>query len=133
MDHVKIFNEATEAIPAVSKPATSGGLDVFHLACAGTTNATSVKASPGQLFGWYIYNSNAAARKVCFHNTAGTPTAGSAVMISLVIPPTSGANVFGDIGIPFSSGIGLTTVTGLADSDNTAVAANDLIINLWYK
>lgn len=113
-------------------PATSGGLTTYHLVSAATTNATVVKASAGQLFGWYIYNSNAAARKLVFHNTASAPTAGASVMFSIIIPPTSGANVFSDIGIAFSTGIAITTVTGLADNDTAAVAANDLIINLWY-
>jgi len=113
-------------------PQASGGYTTFHLVSAGSTNATSIKGSAGQLYCWYIYNSNAAARKVALHNTAGTPTAGSGVAISFVIPPSSGANNCAPAGIPFNTGIGLTTVTGLADSDNAAVAANDLIINLWY-
>lgn len=112
---------------------TTGGLTTYHLVSAGTTNATVVKASAGQLYGWYIYNSNAAARKVAFHNTASTPTAGASIYFTLMIPPSSGANVFSDIGIAFSSGIAITTVTGLADSDSAAVAANDLVINLWYS
>lgn len=114
-------------------PKTSGGLTTYHLVSAATTNASVVKASAGQLFGWYIYNSNAAARKVVFHNAATTPTAGASVLFSIVIPPTSGANVEFTNGIAFSTGIAITTVTGLADSDTTAVAANDLIINLMYK
>lgn len=114
-------------------PQTSGGLSTYHLASAGSTNATVIKASAGQVYGWYIYNSNAAARKVVFHNTASTPTAGASVFFSLVIPPTSGANVFSSIGIPFSSGVAITAVTGLADNDSAAVAANDLIINIFYK
>lgn len=114
-------------------PKTSGGLTTFHLASAGSTNATSVKASAGQLYGWFVYNSNAAARKLAFHNTAGTPTAGASVFFSIVIPPTSGANVEYTNGVTFSTGIGITTVTGLADNDSAAVAANDLIINLFYK
>jgi len=113
--------------------ATSGGLTTYHLVSAASTNATSVKGSAGQVFGWYIYNSNAAARKVTFHNASGTPTAGASVFFSLVIPALSGANVFNEIGIPFSSGIGITTVTGLADSDSTGVALNDLVINIFYK
>lgn len=129
------------AIPAGSNnigavslgPNTAGGLSTFHLASAGSTNATNIKATPGQVFGWYIYNSNAAARKVVFHNTAGTPTAGASVLFSLMIPPTSGANVEMTNGIVFGTGIGITTVTGLADSDTAAVAANDLIINIFYK
>lgn len=124
---------ASGAASAVLKPATSGGFTTFHLVSAGTTNATSVKGSAGQLYGWFIYNSNAAARKVAFHNTSGTPVAGASIFFSLVIPPNSGANVFSDTGIAFSSGIGITTVTGIADSDNAAVASNDLVINLFYS
>lgn len=121
------------AVNVSNVPVTSGGLTTYHLASAGTTNATNLKASAGQVYGWFIYNSNAAYRKVAFHNTAGTPTAGASVFFSLVIPPGSGANVFTDTGIAFSTGIAITTTTGLADSDTVAVAANDLIINIFYK
>lgn len=113
-------------------PAPSGGLTTYHLCSAANTNATVVKASAGQVYGWYIYNSNASARKVAFHNTASSPTAGSAVYFSLVIPAGGNANVFIPQGIAFSTGIAITTVTGLGDSDSTGVALNDLIINLWY-
>jgi hypothetical protein len=114
-------------------PKTSGGLTTYHLVSAATTNATVVKASAGQVYGWFIYNSNAAARKLVFHNAATTPTAGASVLFSIVIPPLSGANVEFTNGIAFSTGIAITTTTGLADTDATAVAANDLIINLFYK
>lgn len=111
----------------------TGGATVFHLASAGSTNATVIKASAGKVTGWYIYNSNAAARKLVFHNSASTPTAGSGVYFSLMIPPSSGANCPFPDGIDFSAGIGITTVTGLADNDANGVAANDLIINIFYK
>jgi hypothetical protein len=113
-------------------PRTTGGLTTYHLASAASTNATNVKASAGQLMGWYVYNSNASMRKLAFHNTAGTPTAGASIFFTLPLPPSSAANVMLETGIAFSSGIGITTVTGLADSDSTGVAANDLIINLFY-
>lgn len=115
------------------QPPTSGGLSIFSLVSAATTNATNLKASAGQVFGWYIYNSNTSARKVAFHNTAGTPTAGTSVLFSLVIPGSSGANVFNDLGIAFSTGIAITTVTGLAANDTTAVGANDLVISIFFK
>lgn len=113
-------------------PATSGGLTTYHLVSANSTNATVIKASAGQVFGWYIYNSNAAARKVAFHNASTTPTAGASIFFTLVIPPSSGANVFSETGIAFSTGIAITTVTDLTDAGNTAVALNDLIINIFY-
>ena len=97
------------------------------------TNATSIKASAGKVTGWYIYNSNASARKVAFHDTAGTPTAGTNVYLSIIIPGLAAANVSFPNGIAFSSGIAITTVTGLANNDATGVGANDLIINIFYK
>lgn len=131
------FWQATQPISGTvtsnEAPVTSGGLTTFHLVSAATTNATNIKASAGQVYGWYIYNSNAAARKVAFHNSASSPTAGASIFFTLVIPPNGGTNVSFGSGIPFSSGIGITTVTGLADSDATAVALNDLIINIFYK
>lgn len=114
-------------------PNTVGGFSNFHLVSAATTNLTNLKASAGHVYGWYIYNSNAAARKVAFHNLATTPVAGANVFMSLVIPPGGGANVMNDIGIAFPLGIGISTTTGIADSDTTAVALNDLNINIWFK
>lgn len=112
---------------------STGGATVFHLVSAATTNLTNIKSSAGKVTGWYIYNSNGSARKVAFHNNAGTPTAGAAVYFSVVIPPLSGANCPFPAGINFSTGIAISTVTGLADSDTVAVALNDLIINIFYK
>ena len=111
---------------------TSGGLTTYHLVSAATTNATVVKASAGQLYGYYIYNNNAAMRKVAFHNTASAPTAGASIFFTLNIPPNSAANVHMTMGIAFSTGIALTTVTDNTDAGATAVAAGDLTINLFY-
>lgn len=121
------------SVNAIPTPQTSGGYSISHLVSAATTNATNIKASAGQVFGWYIYNSNAAARKVAFHNTAGTPTAGTGVVFAIVVPPGSAANVFTDTGIAFATGIAITTVTDLTDAGATAVALNDLVINVLFK
>lgn len=116
------------------EPQIDGGFNTFHLVSAATTNATSIKSTPGQVFGWYIYNSNAAARKVSFYDTNILPVVGTTpTIISLMIPATSGANVFTDTGIMFARGIAIATTTGLADSDSAAVSLNDLVINIYYK
>ncbi len=130
---VTIASDQSLTVSSVNVPTTTGGLSVFHLVSAGTTNATNIKASAGQLYGWYIYNSNTAARKVAFHNNSGSPTAGASIFFSVVIPPSSGTNIEYSNGIAFSSGIAITTVTDLTDAGTTAVAANDLIINIFYK
>lgn len=111
----------------------TGGASVFHVVSGATTGATSIKGGPGKVTGWYIYNNNGSPRKVAFHNTAGTPTAGAAVYFSIVIPSLSGANCSFPAGINFSTGIAITTTAGLPDNDATAVATNDLHINIFYK
>jgi len=121
------------AVPITVTSSATGGDTTFHLVSAANTNPTNIKASAGVVTGWYIYNSNANARKVAFHNTAGTPTAGASVYFTVVIPGLAATNVSFPPGIAFSTGIAITTVTGLADSDNTAVALNDLNINIYYK
>lgn len=114
-------------------PQTANGLSIFHLVSAATTNATNIKASAGQVYGWFIYNSNTLARKVTFHNTAGSPTAGAGVIFTLIIPGSSAANVELTMGLAFATGIAITTTTDLTDAGTTAVALNDLNINIFYK
>ncbi len=113
-------------------PATTGGFSTYHLVSAASTNLNNIKASAGQVFGWYIYNSNAAARKVAFHNVSGTPTAGTSIFMTLIIPPNAGANVMTETGIAFSTGIAISTVTDLNDAGSTSVGLNDLNINIFY-
>jgi hypothetical protein len=105
---------------------------VFHLAAAASTNAISVKGSAGTLTGYAVTNTNAAIRYICFHNVAGVPTAGAGVFIKFGIPGGGAANVSFSTPISFNAGIGITTVVNPLDSDATAVAANDLVINLFY-
>lgn len=111
----------------------TGAATIRHLVSAASTNATNVKASAGRLVGWSIVNTNAAFRYVKLHNTAGTPTAGASVVQTIAVPPNGVNNMpVGGGSIGFATGIAFTTVTGAADTDATAVGANDLIIDLFY-
>lgn len=118
-------------------PVTTGGLTISRTLSAATTNATSVKASAGQLYGWYISNINAAVRYVKLYNKASAPTVGTDTpVITLAIPGATtggGTNVDYSHGIAFATGIAFAITTGVADADTGAVAANDLIVNLFYK
>jgi hypothetical protein len=110
----------------------TGAASKFHLVSAGTTNLTNVKNAAGRLLGWRVVNTNAAWRYVKLHNTAAAPTAGTGVVETIAVPP-NGVNT-GNIpqGSAFTTGIGLSTVTGAADADTTAVGLNDLIIDLYF-
>ena len=63
---------------------------MFHLVAAATTNATNIKASAGHVTSVQCSNINAAIRYLKFHNTAGTPTAGSGALVLGAIYPLSG-------------------------------------------
>jgi len=117
-------------------PATSGGLSKFHLVGAASTNATNIKASAGQVYTITAFNLNASPRYLKFHNTAGTPTAGSGVTDTYLIPGNaSGTGLVLNIdkGIVFGTGIGITITTGIADADTGAISASEVVVNIYYK
>lgn len=110
----------------------TGAASIRHIVSAATTNATSVKAAAGRIVGWNLSNNSASWRYVKLHNTAAAPTAGTGVVQTIAIPP-NGLNVETiDGGIAFSTGIGFTTVTGAADTDATAVGANEIVGDLFF-
>ncbi|MFZ2541119.1 MAG: hypothetical protein WAW75_05015 [Gallionella sp.] len=116
--------------------ATSGGLSKFHLVSAASTNATNLKSSAGQVYAITAFNLNAAAMYLKLHNTAGTPTAGTGVTDTFLIPGnTAGAGLVINIdkGIVFTTGIGITLVTGITDASAVAVAASEIVLNIYFK
>lgn len=111
----------------------TGAASKFHLVSAATTNATNVKNAAGRLLGWRITNTNAAFRYVKLHNSTTAPTAGAGVVETIAVPPNQTITAYIAQGSAFTTGIGITTVTGAADADNTAVGLNDLIIDLYFS
>lgn len=110
----------------------TGAASGAHIVSAATTNATVVKAGAGRVLGWSLANTNAAWRYVKLHNQNTTPTAGAGVVRTIAIPPNGVSNFTLEGGIAFATGIALTTVTGAADADATAVGANDIIGDLFF-
>lgn len=111
-----------------------GVVSTAHLIAAGSTNATVVKASAGRLRAVHAFNAADAPRHVKFHNTAGTPTAGTGVVLTVSVQAgTQRDFVLKGRGRAFTTGIALTTVTGIADNDTAAVTANDLSIEVEYE
>ena len=115
---------------------TTGGCTIHRLLSAATTNATSVKASAGTVYGVFAINLNAAVRYLKFYNSASAPTPGSGTpVMTLPIPAsTTGAGFWIAVpqGIAFATGIAYDTTTGVADNDTGAVAANEIILHILY-
>jgi hypothetical protein len=126
-----VLNNAFSVTPS---PATSGGLSKARIKSASGTNATSVKGSAGQLYGWFLYNNTSSVKALHLYDTASTPTAGSGTpAFTVPIPANGGANVEFSMGIPFASGIGYTITTGVGDSDTGSCAADDVHGVLLFK
>jgi hypothetical protein len=115
------------------EPETTGGLSIFHLVSAATTNATNVKASAGTALRLVHLQLQRRRPQGRLPQHGRHPDRRASVSFAIVIPPTSAANVEFAMGIAFATGIGITTVTDLTDAGATAVAASDLIINLFFK
>lgn len=133
-DYCEIPVSGQGAVWVSNTPSTGGGWSISRLLSAATTNATSAKASAGIVGGWYIYNANAAVRYLKIYNKASAPTVGTDTpVLTIPIPAGAAANVEFTNGINFATGIAYATTTGVADNDTGAVAANEIIVNLFYK
>ena len=115
--------------------ATTGGLTTFTLISTATTNATNVKATAGTVYSIQASNTGAAVAFLKLYNLAVAPTVGTSVAVKTLIIPVGGGIVLSanDIGIAFTTGIAIAT-TGIASTaDTTAVALNQVVINVDYN
>ena len=114
-------------------PRTSGGLSIATDIDLDETEL-EVKASAGQLFGWYIYNDGAAEVYVKLYNdTAANVIVGTTVpVMTFGLPAGSAANVVNPMGIAFSAGICAACTTVATTADTTAPAANQVVANFYY-
>ena len=123
---------------AVSAQAT-GGYTPGKLISAATTNATSIKASAGTLGGLQIGGNTATVYYVKLYDKASAPTVGTDTPIATYVVPANSTNGAGNniplpsAGMLFANGIALAITGGIADSDNTACAANAVVVNYQYK
>lgn len=111
----------------------SASASTYHAISAASTNAAVVKASAGVLTGYYISNRSSAFRAVKLYNKASAPTVGTDTpRVVIDVPFESAANVEFSLPIAFETGIAIAIVAGIADSDATAVALNDVAVTLFY-
>lgn len=94
-----------------------------------------VKAGQTNIYGWFIYNAAASARYVKLYNKATAPASTDTPVMVLALPAASAANILGAAESSlnmFPLGLGVRSSTGIADADNTAPTANDVVVNLFY-
>jgi hypothetical protein len=113
---------------------TTGGHSLHRLLSAASTNATSIKASAGKLYGIMASNIGVAPAYVKFYNKASSPTVGSDTPIMTIMVPANQGGIAREllIGVPFGTGLAMAVTGGAADADTTAVAANEVIVHTLY-
>jgi len=133
VDGSGVTQPVSGTVSANVKPSTSGGLTIYRLLAAASTNSNLIKNAAGQVFGWYFFNAAASTRYVKLYNKATAPTVGTDTpVLTLPLPAGGAANVEFTNGIAFGTGIGIGITGALADNDTTAVTANDVVVNLFY-
>lgn len=103
------------------------------LSSAATTNGTVAKASAGTIYGLTVSNTGAAAAFVKLHNST-TITVGTTA-VALTVPVPAGGVVslaWGTQGMRYATGICYSITSLAADTDTTAVALNQVKVNLSY-
>lgn len=122
-------------------PTELGGCSVSSFVAAASNNATIVKTSAGQVYGYSIFSIDQTPVYLKFYDLATTPSpATDNGSLILRIGVTAVASALGQkreeffpMGIAFSAGISIAVVTGIADTNNSSVSASEILVNVYYK
>jgi hypothetical protein len=134
VDAFILTGEAGAADPGIVVRDVRTGNTVFYLHAAASTNATVIKSSPGKLFHVRIYNTTTGVLYTKFYNKTTTPAPVSD-SVFFTLPCQAGVWTTWDSfnGAEFTNGLGVATVTGISPTNNTAVAADSLLITVERK
>lgn len=119
-------------VVAQLQPVTAGGLSTYRDINAGTAGQV-VKASAGQLYGYYLANTGTVTAYFKLYNKATAPGTADTPVLTLPLFGTAAANVAFPNGVEFTSGIGVRVTTGVGDTDATTPAGSVCVVNLNYK
>jgi len=120
-------------LPTREYPATTGGYSASRVQALASTNATSLKASAGQVYQIALGNNGASAAFLKLYNKATAPSVGTDAPIATYLIPAGGQlNLQFIAGKVFPTGIGYALTGAAADSDTTAVAVNQITGSIEY-
>jgi hypothetical protein len=125
-----------DGFPVTLQASDASGYQLFHHALsAASTNATVVKSTPasiGLITVFHISGGGGGNKFVKIYNKATTPTASDVPLLTLVVRTNETVNIVPAIPLFFDQGLSYRMTANYADSDNTAVAAGELAINVAY-
>ena len=122
---------------ALAQPFTGVGASTYRIISVNNNTGVLVADQKRVLYSVVAYNINAAVRYLKLYNKATAPTCGTDTPIATIPLAASaapgGSIPLGDAGWQFPLGLGYCIVTGAADSDTTAPAANEQFVTLGYN
>lgn len=113
-------------------PTTSGGATPYRNLDLGVTGQV-IKASAGQLYGYYVANQSASWRYLKWYDKATAPTQADTPVFTYPLPPNSAGHRGIPPGVAFAAGISVRASTAIADNDTGAPTANDVVLNAEYR
>lgn len=129
----------TSLVPVHAQSGVSGAQQ-FHLIALNSTNAQMVSPGPHSVFGVQLSGIGSVPAYLKFYDTITTPVCNVTKPTKvLMIPAAStaanggGSNVSIPFGGQFGNGIGICVTGGIADNDNTSVAAGTYNINFDWQ
>jgi hypothetical protein len=105
----------------------------YHKVSAASNNAANIKPSAGVVTGWKIYNNSGAALYVKLFNKATTPVPGTDTPQQTIGVDAGESDLITSAGYTYAAGIGIAIVKNIGDADNTSVAANDCVVDIFYQ
>lgn len=128
INNIGAFISGGQTIPV--KPtfdANAPGNLTAYLRSLATVNLTSVKTSAGNVIDIFALNTNAAIRYLKLYNKASAPVVASDVPVLVIpLPPSQQIRIAPNGPIRFATGIAYAMTAAIANTDATAVAADEI-------
>lgn len=124
---------AVATTPALS---TSGGASYNNAIAPATPAVTTVKSSAGNLYGCVCFNNTANPVYLKFFDAASVTLGTTAASFQFMIPGnTGGAGFVIPLPIPrsFANAIKYAVTGGISTTDNTAISANAVIVDVAFN
>jgi hypothetical protein len=104
---------------------------IFRQIATASTNAAVISATDGDILQIIASNLTAAAKFLKIYNKATTPVPSTDTpAMTIALPANSTISLSGPI--QFMTGISIAITGALADTDTTATAAGDTVVNIVY-
>jgi len=130
-----VLESLVNGFPVTLQASDDSGYGLFHHAqSAASTNDTLVKAAPasvGLITVFHVGNGNRNTF-LKIYNKASAPTSSDVPILTMVVHPSNTVVVVPAVPLYLDKGLGYRMTANYADSDNTAISAGELAVNIAY-